>query len=228
MHARNEERGARRCAVVEAHVLQRQRAVEVLDAGARMRTTHSFGSVGELVGWLRRAPRSSWPHLVVAEVLPGTELDRELAAVRAMRRAGIRVVLLSALDSRFVIRRVLGVGVDGVVSKQDSERELLDAVCGVLDGGTVITARAAAAIDADPMPKLSQQETRLLELYAGGESLASVAERLGVREDTARKYLKRVKLKYGAQGRPAGTKLELAWRAWEDGLLSAGAFGARV
>lgn len=68
-------------------------------------------------------------------------------------------------------------------------------------------------------PSLSAQETTVLVGYVTGLTLASAARRAGVRLGTAKQYLDRVKRKYESAGRPARTKLELAARAREDGLL---------
>lgn len=69
-------------------------------------------------------------------------------------------------------------------------------------------------------PRLSAQETAVLVDYASGLKLETCARRAGIRPGTARQYLDRVKQKYLDAGRPARTKLELALRAREDGLLS--------
>lgn len=69
-------------------------------------------------------------------------------------------------------------------------------------------------------PRLSQQERAILIAYASGLTLQSAASRAGVRVGTAKEYLDRVKLKYRQAGRPANTKIELARRAREDGLIS--------
>jgi two-component system, NarL family, nitrate/nitrite response regulator NarL len=68
-------------------------------------------------------------------------------------------------------------------------------------------------------PHLSVQETAVLLAYVSGLKLTAAARRAGVRPGTAKQYLDRVKRKYAGIGRPAHTKLELATRAREDGLL---------
>jgi DNA-directed RNA polymerase specialized sigma24 family protein len=68
-------------------------------------------------------------------------------------------------------------------------------------------------------PRLSAQETRVLVGYVSGLKLEAAARRAGVRPCTAKQYLDRVRRKYRDAGRPAQTKLELAVRAREDGLL---------
>lgn len=69
-------------------------------------------------------------------------------------------------------------------------------------------------------PRLSAQETRVLVSYASGLKLDTAARRAGIRPSTAKQYLDRVRRKYRDVGRPAQTKLELAARAREDGLLT--------
>jgi hypothetical protein len=69
-------------------------------------------------------------------------------------------------------------------------------------------------------PMLSAQERTVLVGYATGLTLAAAGRRAGVRPGTAKQYLDRVKRKYEQAGRPARTKLELAARAREDGLVS--------
>ncbi|MDG4766411.1 LuxR C-terminal-related transcriptional regulator [Solwaraspora sp. WMMD406] len=70
-----------------------------------------------------------------------------------------------------------------------------------------------------PGPRLSRQETEVLLAYVSGLTMVAVARRVGIGLGTAKQYLERVKRKYEADGRPARTKLDLARRAVEDGLL---------
>ncbi|MGI5489622.1 hypothetical protein [Microtetraspora malaysiensis] len=68
-------------------------------------------------------------------------------------------------------------------------------------------------------PRLSGQERAVLLGYASGLTLTAAARRAGIRPATAKKYLERVKQKYADCGRNAYTKLDLASRAREDGLI---------
>jgi DNA-binding CsgD family transcriptional regulator len=69
-------------------------------------------------------------------------------------------------------------------------------------------------------PHLSTQEELVMVGYASGLTLAAAARQAGVRPATAKKYLERVKRKYTDSGRTAYTKLDLALRAREDGLIA--------
>lgn len=66
------------------------------------------------------------------------------------------------------------------------------------------------------VPHLSGREISVLRAYTSGLTLDAVARQLGIRQSTARTYLKRVKEKYRQVGRPAYTKLDLAMRVRED------------
>ncbi|HEY1917793.1 MAG TPA: tetratricopeptide repeat protein [Streptosporangiaceae bacterium] len=64
--------------------------------------------------------------------------------------------------------------------------------------------------------RLSVREHALLTAYVSGMTLEAAARHVGIRPTTAKTYLRRVKAKYEAAGRPAHTKVELARRVWEE------------
>ncbi|MGH3184774.1 MAG: LuxR C-terminal-related transcriptional regulator [Streptosporangiaceae bacterium] len=70
-------------------------------------------------------------------------------------------------------------------------------------------------------PALSPQETRALQLYATGMPIKSAARKMTISDDTAKQYRGRVREKYARAGRAAPTKLDLYYRAVEDGHLPA-------
>lgn len=203
-------------------MLQRRRAEQLLSDGLDLDVVHTCSTIGRFMSWLRVTYRSVWPHLLVLGLLDPPEKAEDTAALRALRNAGVRVLVLSTWSARAGSRRLYSTSVDGVVSAADSENAFVSAAGTVLSGGTIITSRAQEVIarPADA-PRLSVQEERVLGLYASGRTIAQAAEEMGVRDDTARKYLSRVKTKYAAAGRPVRTKLELAQIAWSDGYSRA-------
>lgn len=201
-------------------MLQRLRTVEILKEHAGLEVVQSGATVGSLLTWMRGQDRSNWPHLLVIELLSPDGAASDEAAVAALREAGMRVLMVSSLIPRHAARRVIGAGVEGVVSKLDSEQVLLECVAAVLAGESAVTALAQQTLADHPrVPRFSAQESKVFELYVAGNRIAEVAAAIGVREDTARKYLTRVKQKYAALGRAASTKLDLARLAREDGLF---------
>ncbi|MFS3126770.1 hypothetical protein ACLM5J_00035 [Nocardioides sp. Bht2] len=210
-----------RVAIVEDHLLQRRRTEELVASQAQLKLVWSGESLPAFVDWLSKSPRANHPHLLVLDL----QVDRGDAAdpevVRRLVDAGLRVLVLSAMASPSLVRDVLRAGVGGMVGKRDKEDDIVSAIWAVLGRSTWITPELASVMAGDPdRPALSDQEERALVLYASGLTLDAVAEALGVRKDTAKKYLGRVKAKYAAAGRPVRTKVELNEAARQDGFLN--------
>lgn len=142
--------------------------------------------------------------------------------VRALGAVTDNVLVLSSLESPYLVRRALRAGVLGMVQKSESPATILDAIRAAAAGGGVLTTEWAAVIDSDPhldAVDLSDRQREVLELYASGEPAKRVARLTGLSQDTVNDYLGRIRLKYAAAGRPAPTKTDLYRRAQEDGLL---------
>ncbi len=213
----------RRIALVEDHLLQRRRTEEILGREADLVVVASCSTLPELVAWLERAPAANRPDLVVLDLSVDRGPSVDPATVRDLVRGGIRVLVLSALASPPLVRAVVRAGVSGVVGKRDSEQDVIDAVWTILESGEWMTPELAAVIAGDgERPQLSDQEERALVLYASGLTLGGVAAALGVKPETAKTYLSRVKSKYAAVGRPVRTKVDISRIASEDGYVDRG------
>jgi two-component system, NarL family, nitrate/nitrite response regulator NarL len=151
----------------------------------------------------------------------GTTVERNVAAVRA---AGPAVLVLAASDKPLSVRTAIRAGALGYVLKSEEPSQVVAAIKAVAAGKDWISPRLAyifATDDAPDRPILSPQETRALQLYATGMPMKSVARRMSLSEETVKQYVGRVREKYARAGRAAPTKLELYYRAVEDGHLPA-------
>ena len=149
----------------------------------------------------------------------GTTAERNVAAILA---AGPAVLVLSASDKPVSVRNAIRAGALGYVLKSDETSEVRAAIKAVAAGKDWMSPRLAyifATDDAPDRPQLSTQETRALRLYATGMPMKSVARRMCISEETAKQYVGRVREKYARVGRAAPTKLDLYYRAVEDGHL---------
>lgn len=212
-----------RLAVVEAQLFQRQRAVELLSAESGIEVVYDGESIRELLSWMRPRGHEFWPHILVLDLELERGSDQAIAAIAALRDAGVRIVLHSMLGSRSNVRRLRSLS-DGVVSKFDSEAEFLETVHAVSQGQHHVTARASEGLAVTQSGvELSTQETRVLDYYVFGLSITQAGAKIGVRPDTARKYLSRVKDKYRAAGIDIRSKMDLCRAAWDDGYGIPGA-----
>ena len=217
---REGSRRGRRAAVADESVLQRSRAVQLLTQELRLEVVHSGAGLGPLLEWLRGVDQTQWPHLLVLAVPSFGEAAPFAHTVGALRSAGVRVLAMTSAPSRRLSRRLMADGVEGFASTADTEPEFLRTAGRVLAGHTVTTPRAQADLQRHAQgPRLSIQEERVLALYASGFTIAEVAVRIGVRHDTARKYLTRVRDKFTDAGWPARSKLQLARIAWAEGYV---------
>lgn len=208
-----------RVAVVEDHLLQRRRTEELLDSQG-LEVVCSCETLPEFVDWLGRCDPGRRPHLLILDLTVERGPSVDPRVVQTLTGGGMRVLVLSALASPTQVREVIRAGVGGVLGKRDSESDIVAAIWAVLRRGHWVTPELAGLMAADAArPRFSDQEERALVLYASGLTLDAVAAALGVRPDTAKKYLARVKAKYAAAGRPARTKVDLGREAMRDGLV---------
>jgi len=146
-------------------------------------------------------------------------VDGNVAAILA---AGPAVLVLSASDRPVAVRDAMRAGARGYVLKSEQANQIRSAIREVAAGRDWISPRLAyifATDDSADLPTLSPQERRTLQLYATGMPMKAVARKMAIGEDTAKQYLGRVREKYSNAGRAAPTKLELYYRAVEDGYL---------
>jgi two-component system nitrate/nitrite response regulator NarL len=149
----------------------------------------------------------------------GTTVAGNVAAILA---AGPAVLVLSASERPVAVRAAVRAGARGYALKNEQAGQIRAAIREVAAGGDWFSPRLAyilATDDAASRPTLSNQETRALQLYATGLPMKSVARRMAIGEETVKQYLGRVREKYALSGRAAPTKMELYYRAVEDGHL---------
>jgi len=212
--------GTCRVAIVEDHVLQRNRTEELLRREPVFEVVFSGSSAPELVDWLRSAPRDRRPHLLVLDLMVDRAPSVDVALVESLLGAGLRIVVLSALASPALVRGIVRAGVAGIVGKRDREEDILAAIRAVLRGEEWMTTELASVIAGDPArPSLSIQEERALVLYASGLTVEQVAAAMNIGRETAKQYLDRVRKKYAATGVPVSSKLDLGRIAWSDGYV---------
>lgn len=209
-----------RVAIVEDHLLQRRRTEQLVGSQEGLRVVHSCETMPEFLAWFRSAEVRHRPHLLVLDLMVERHPSVDPQVVKALVDEGVRVLVLSALASPPLVKDIIRAGVAGVVGKRDTEADIVAAIWAVLRREEWMTSELAGVIAGDPnRPQLSIQEERALVLYASGLTLDSVAASMGIKPDTAKKYLARVKVKYVALGRPVRSKVDMHREATRDGLM---------
>ncbi|WP_108250438.1 response regulator transcription factor [Planctomonas deserti] len=195
--------------------------------------------LGALTEWIRNAATdinmvaavSTWPELLTHPEFPVDVvlLDLDLKdnipislKLSTLRTTGVKTVLMSTYSEPAVVREALASGALGYLVKSEDASMIVDAIRLANVGSSYISSELDLAINATDVggvPKLSAQERRVMALYGGGEPVKSVAYQLGISEETAKSYLKRIREKYRVAGFDVGTKVALRKRAIQDGIL---------
>lgn len=198
--------------------------------------------LGALTEWIRGAADdinlvaavSSWPELLIHPQFPVDVvlLDLDLKdnlpislKISTLKTAGVKTVLMSAYSEPNLVREALGAGALGYLVKSEDASMIVEAIRAASIGESFVSAELDLALnsgDVGGSPKLSAQERRVMALYGGGEPVKAVAFQLGISEETAKSYLKRIREKYRIAGINVGTKVALRKRAIADGILLRG------
>ena len=195
--------------------------------------------LGALTEWIRNAADdidmvaavATWPDLLTHPEFPVDVvlLDLDLKdnipislKLSMLKTTGVKTVLMSTYSEPAVVREALAAGALGYLVKSEDASMIVEALRAANRGESYISAELDLALNASDVggsPKLSAQERRVMALYGGGEPVKSVAYELGISEETAKSYLKRIREKYRVAGFDVGTKVALRKRAIQDGIL---------
>jgi DNA-binding NarL/FixJ family response regulator len=179
------------------------------------------------------------PDIIVEAV---TEPGADVLLIDAFSRAGagldaaravlatdppFKVVVFTETDDLSHLFAAIRLGVKGYLLKSISTDELVDALCRVAAGETVIDSRMAveaALLAARTTARspwegahlgLSRREAEVLRLLASGSRVTAIAETLSVGRETVRTHLRQIYRKLGVNDRAAAVAV-----AWREGMGS--------
>lgn len=195
--------------------------------------------LGALTEWIRGAADdidmvaavTTWPELLTHPEFPVDVvlLDLDLKdnipvslKISTLKTTGVKTVLMSTYSEPALVREALAAGALGYLVKSEEASMIVDAIRAAFNGKSYISAELDYALNStggDGGPRLSAQERRVMALYGAGEPVKAVAYQLGISEETAKSYLKRIREKYRLAGYDVGTKVALRKRAIHDGIL---------
>ncbi|MBA0098763.1 response regulator transcription factor [Stenotrophomonas indicatrix] len=115
-----------------------------------------------------------------------------VALLRFLQRRfpGVRLIVLTGIESTLVLRSILAAGITCIVGKTDPDVHLVPAIHAVMNGmgylapsiQTVLDhAPSLGAVQAGPddVPELSRRESEVIRMYSEGLGVRAIAERVG-------------------------------------------------
>jgi DNA-binding NarL/FixJ family response regulator len=198
-----------RILLADDHAVVRQGFKMILGAQADMEIVGEAANGREAV----ELAAQLHPDIVVMDVampeLNGIEATRRLIAANPH----IRVIALSMHKDSVYVREILRAGARGYLLKDVSLDQLVNAVKTVAAGGSLVapmvTQRLLSGLERmhneftslDRPDPLTERETEILRLMAGGYSNKEIANSLGVAEGTVKNHVSNILSKLGVRDR---------------------------
>jgi DNA-binding NarL/FixJ family response regulator len=205
--------------IVDDHLLVAESVAAILDSARDVSVVAVAGTCGDGIA----AVRLYQPDVLLLDQRLPDGLGTDLLPSVRQASAGTRVLLVTAADTREVLRRALECGCAGVIPKDRRASSLLDAVRKAAGGETVLRAEDLWLLlprPVQPRPggrgELTPRELDVLHLLVDGRSTVRVAQTLFISASTARNHIQSVIGKLGAH-----SKLEAVSIALREGLVAA-------
>jgi DNA-binding NarL/FixJ family response regulator len=183
-------------AIVEDNSNLRQYLTELIGGTPGYRCVCACGSAEEA---LVKIPTER-PNVVLMDINLPAESGIACTARLREKLPNLQVIMLTVYKDIKVITEALKAGACGYVLKRCDEKEILDAIAEVRDGGAPMTSEIARMVvrsfmetpkPSDPhgTDQLSARELEILALVAEGFSNKEIATRLHISNDTVRSHL---------------------------------------
>lgn len=179
-----------RTLIVDDHALVRSGIRALLEQNAHVLVVGEAASGREAIEMVPQVD----PDVVLMDItMPGMN-GLDATSALAHGRPSRRVIVLSGHGSPTMVRRALRAGARGYVLKNETARNLGQAVLDVHRGGTWFSSDVQGVIASfvsdpglmqrDPLDRLSQRQRSVLQLVAEGQSNREIASTLGITEST--------------------------------------------
>lgn len=150
------------------------------------------------------------PDIVLMDISLGTTSGIELTRVLLKRYAGLKIIMLSMLNSEEIVLNAVDAGASGYLPKSTSKDEMIRAINEVYEGrpyfhseiaGVMVNSmrrrRKAEEDNAPCMDCLSKREIQIIELYAQGFTNQEIADKLFISVRTVESHKTHIMQKLG-------------------------------
>lgn len=188
-----------RILIVDNHPLMREGLKRLLENQPRMQVV---GEASDGVGALHRLQAGPVDLAIVDMCMPGLSDVELITRMRALR-PGLRVLVLSLHGHVAVAQRALCAGANGYLTKDMGPASILAGIAKVAEGGRALSPLLAEALAFEALHQrrgpdaLSAREQEVLEGLASGESLNTIAARLGISHKTVSTHKANLMTKMG-------------------------------
>jgi DNA-binding NarL/FixJ family response regulator len=141
--------------------------------------------------------------------MPGMSGIDAIIAIRSEYPAA-RIIVLTTYAGDVLAKRALKAGAQAYLLKSHVRKDLLDTIRAVNVGQKKIDPEVAVELAGHTADEaLTQRETEVLALIAGGNSNKLIADQLSISEETTKSHVKNITAKLGANDRTHAVTLGL-------------------
>ncbi len=192
--------------LLDDHEIVREGLRALLEASGGIEVVGESGSAVEAVA---RIPALKPDVSVLDNRLPdgsGIEVCRDIRAIDP----DLKALILTSYDDDEALFSAIMAGASGYVLKEIGKQDLVAAIRGVANGGSLIDPSLMAKVldrvrhgkaSAPEFADLTQQELKLLELIAEGLTNRQIGERMFLAEKTVKNYVSTILAKLGLERR---------------------------
>lgn len=188
--------------LADDHVLLREGIKNLIDAAEGLKVVGEAGDGMELLRILERTR----PDLVILDItmprLRGTEAAHEIRS----RFPDMHILFLTMHKSQEFLSMALSIGARGYLLKEDSGKELLQAIDAIRKGRTYLSSKLALEYSTDIIgicrgnpdsaaDPLTQRERQVLKLIADGNTDRQISELLCISLRTAQRHRYNIRTK---------------------------------
>lgn len=202
----NEIQRAVRVVLVDDHTLFRKGLASLLNRDRRINVVGQAADAKEAI----QVAQSLRPDVVVLDLRLPEMSGIEAGRVILLRVPGVKVIILTALESDQHVASTLAYGASGYLLKDSEPEALITAIQAAMNGFFVVTASVARHAFNTSISKstrratydgMSDRELDVLKLTASGLAAKHVAQRLNLSEKTIRNHIANIYDKLGIHDR---------------------------
>jgi len=201
-------------AVVDDHPALRLGIIGILKQIPDIEVVGEAGSGTELMALLEDGA----PDVLLLDIsMPGFDVFQAVPRVQKMY-PGVRIIIVTIHEDEKHVCRLVELGVDGYLVKEEPADEYIKAIRAVAAGGTYFSQRIIPVMVSNSnhsTPELTLRELEVLDLIATGASTADMAEQLFITPRTITTHISNIYRKLEVNNRAA-----LLRKAIELGLIS--------
>jgi two-component system, NarL family, nitrate/nitrite response regulator NarL len=155
--------------------------------------------------------------------LPDAENGLDAARTITQHHPGTKVLVLSGVADPQMLSEAMGIGIAGLLPKDQGVDQIADALDAIAAGGAVFDAGLRHGVKSglprqrpkDPLDRLTPREREILARIVRGESTKQMARAMNITTGTASMYVRSVLTKLGVHSR-----LQAAALVRREGLLT--------